>query len=71
LWSDEEGDFTLVEGKTAQKGELRRSCRNLGNNMKIQEKAEASKKKFNEISGKPSPFMSLILLINIFWNLWP
>jgi hypothetical protein len=56
LWSDEEGDFTLVEGKTAQKGALRRSCRNLGNNMKIQEKAEALKKKFNEISGIPSPF---------------
>jgi hypothetical protein len=45
LWSDEEGDFTLVERKNAQRGVLRRSSRNLGNNMKIQEKAEASKKK--------------------------
>jgi hypothetical protein len=56
LWSDEEGDFTLVERKNAQRGVLRRSSRNLGNNMKIQEKAEASKKKNNEISGKTSSF---------------
>jgi hypothetical protein len=62
LWGDEEGDFTLVEKKNDQKGALRRSSRNLGHNMKVQEKAETSKKRYNEISGKPSPFAILSII---------
>jgi hypothetical protein len=45
LWGDKEDDFTPVKERNNPKGELRRSIRNLGVNMKIQEKAEATKKK--------------------------
>jgi hypothetical protein len=58
LWSDEEED-TIVREDKATKMEIRRSNRISGGTMKIQEKAEATKKKYNEISGKTSSFSIL------------
>jgi hypothetical protein len=47
------------EGEEIVAKEVRRSARNMGGTMKIQEKAEASKKKYNEISSKSSYFSIL------------
>jgi hypothetical protein len=59
LWSDEEKEATpkKVEGKAEM--EVRRSARITGGTLKIQERAEASKRKQNEISGKSSSFSIL------------
>jgi hypothetical protein len=59
LWSDEEKEATpkMIEGKAEM--EVRRSARFTGGALKIQERAEASKKRQNEISGKSSSFSIL------------
>jgi hypothetical protein len=62
LLSDEEKDTTTVREEKVTRMETRRSSRNLGGAMKIQEKAEANKKKYNEISGKNSSFSILNLV---------
>jgi hypothetical protein len=59
LWSDEEGEFTAVKERNTANGELRRSLRIQGDNIKIQEKAEAAKKKANEFAGNSSSFAIL------------
>jgi hypothetical protein len=54
MWGNSEKEFTLVKGKNHARGGLRRSSRNLDNTEKVQDKAEALKRKKNEISGTPS-----------------
>jgi hypothetical protein len=59
LWSDEEKEATPKKIEEKAEMEVRRSARITGGALKIQERAEASKKKLNEISGKSSSFSIL------------
>jgi hypothetical protein len=59
LWSDEEKEATPKKIEEKAEMEVRRSARITDGALKIQERAEASKKKQNEISGKSSSFSIL------------
>jgi hypothetical protein len=60
LWSNSEKELTPVRERNRSNTALRRSNRIGGNTEKIQDKAEASKKKHNEFTGKNSSSFSIL-----------